>query len=69
MDSIARLEFGFGFAEYLDSFVIRPSAMYFFSTWTGNVALGLVLGKLIADVTFYVPTIFFYELRKKYIKN
>ena len=61
MDSIARLEFGFGFAEYLDSFVIRPSA--------GNVALGLVLGKLIADVTFYVPTIFFYELRKKYIKN
>jgi hypothetical protein len=59
----------FGLAEYLDSFLIRPSAMYFFPKWTGNVALGLFLGKISAYVTFYAPTIFFYELRKKYLKD
>ncbi|HAU98770.1 MAG: hypothetical protein UX04_C0002G0058 [Microgenomates group bacterium GW2011_GWF2_45_18] len=59
----------FGFAEYLDSFIIRPFAMYFFPKWTGNVVLGLFLGKISADVTFYLPTIFFYELRKKYFKD
>ncbi len=57
----------FGLAEYFDSFLIRPLTMYFFTKWSGNVAIGLFLGKLSADVTFYAPTIFFYELRKKYL--
>ncbi len=59
----------FGPGEYLDSFVIRPAAMYFFPQATGNVALGLLLGKLSADVTFYLPTIFAYEFRKKVFKD
>jgi hypothetical protein len=59
----------FGIAEYLDSFLIRPFAMYFFPRALGNVALGLVVGKFAADITFYFPTIFFYEVRKKYLKD
>jgi len=61
------LEFGAG--EYLDSFVIRPFAMYYFPTLLNNVPLGLLLGKLTADVTFYIPTIFSYEMRKKYVRD
>lgn len=56
----------FGFAEYLDSFLIRPTAMYFFTQSTGSVVYGLFLGKISADVTFYIPTIISYELKKKY---
>lgn len=59
----------FGVAEYFDSFLFRPLAMFHFSKWTDNVALGLFLGKISADVTFYTPTIFFYELRKKYLRD
>lgn len=59
----------FGTAEYLDSFFIRPVAMYVSIQLTNNVWLGLILGKLIADVTFYIPTLAGYELRKKYLKD
>ena len=59
----------FGPAEYLDSFVIRPAAMYFFPKLTGNVPLGLFLGKISADVTFYLPAILTYEIRTKYLKD
>lgn len=59
----------FGPGEYLDSFIIRPTAMYFFPTITGNVALGLFLGKISADITFYAPTIVAYELRKKMFRD
>ncbi len=61
------LEFGAG--EYFDSFLIRPAAMYFFPKLIGNVPIGILLGKLSADVTFYIPTIISYELKKKYIKD
>ena len=57
----------FGAAEYFDSFLIRPIAMYYFPVLLGNLALGLVAGKLVADVTFYIPTIIAYEMKKKYI--
>lgn len=63
----AIIEFGPG--EYLDSFIIRPAAMYFFLKVTGSVPLGLFLGKISADITFYIPTIMGYEFRKKYIKD
>ena len=61
--------FEFGAAEYLDSLLVRPVAMYFFTTRMSSLPLALLLGKLSADVVFYVPTIFFYELMKKYFKS
>jgi len=55
----------FGIAELLDSFLIRPAALYFCMEYFG-IGYGLLVGKVIADIAFYFPTIFFYEIRKKY---
>lgn len=59
----------FGPSELLDSFVFRPLFMYLLPALTGNVQLGIILGKLAADVTFYVPTVIAYELRNKYLSK
>lgn len=59
----------FGPGEVLDSFVIRPLAMYALPLLVNNLALGLFLGKFCADAVFYILTIGFLELRKKYLKN
>ncbi len=55
----------FGVSEYLDGFFVRPFAMYTFSRLLNNLALGLIIGKLAADMIFYIPTIISYELRTK----
>jgi hypothetical protein len=60
--------FEFGLAEYLD-LLIRPTAMYFFTKLIGNPAIGLLVGKFAADVTFYTPAIIFYELRKRLLTD
>lgn len=57
----------FGLSETLDSFIIRPFAMYVFPIILGSYTLGIVVGKFAADITFYIPTIIFYEIRKKYL--
>lgn len=57
------LLFEFGVAEVLDSAVLRPLAMGLGVRFFGR-ALGVVVGKLAADVTFYVPVICVYELRR-----
>ena len=61
------LEFGAG--EALDSILIRPLAMYWFPVWIGDHMLGILVGKFAADITFYIPTVISYELRKKYLKD
>jgi hypothetical protein len=53
----------FGVAELLDSTVLRPLAMGLGARFFGR-GLGVVVGKLAADVTFYVPVICAYELRR-----
>jgi hypothetical protein len=55
----------FGFAEVMDSFVVRPACMYLGQELLGSMAWGVVAGKLAADAVFYGFVIFFYELRKK----
>lgn len=59
----------FGPAEALDSLLVRPASLYFFPLLLGNYTLGLIVGKYVADIVFYVPTIISYELRKKFFKN
>jgi hypothetical protein len=54
----------FGPAELLDSFVVRPLAMYLAATWLGHAAAGAVAGKVAADAVFYAVAIMGYELRK-----
>jgi hypothetical protein len=59
----------FSGAECLDSLFIRPAAMYALAAWSGNLVVGLLLGKLVADIAFYIPTIVSYELRRKYLMD
>lgn len=51
----------FWFSELLDSFLIRPGCMYFASQRLGSFGRGLLLGKIMADVVFYIPTTYFYQ--------
>lgn len=52
----------FGPAEILDTVVIRPAAMYLASWATGNVIIGVLIGKVAADVVFYGLAITSYEM-------
>ena len=69
LKDIRNLLVEFGFAELLDSILVRPFAMYIFPIMLGNFPLGILIGKIVADIVFYIPTVLFYELRKKYINN
>jgi hypothetical protein len=53
----------FGPAELFDSLVVRPLAMGVGTRLLGW-RLGVVAGKLVADVTFYVPVILTHEMRR-----
>lgn len=55
----------FGLAELFDSFLIRPALMFYLPRWLGNLSWGILLAKLLADFTFYVPAIISYEISKK----
>lgn len=57
----------FGPAEYLDSFILRPFFLALFPLYIDNFALAIFLGNMAANITFYIPTIFSYEMRKKYL--
>jgi ornithine decarboxylase len=52
----------FGPAEVLDTFVIRPAAMFLGSLATGNVIVGVLIGKVVADLIFYGLAITSYEI-------
>lgn len=52
----------FGPAELLDTLVVRPLAMYLAATMVGNMLLGIVIGKVAADVVFYAVAIAGHEL-------
>lgn len=58
----------FGPSEILDSFLVRPAAMYFFTSIIANFQVGIVVGKIAADLIFYLPVLVIYELKKKHLK-
>ena len=62
--AVRNLVFEFGLAEALDSVVARPALMYLASQLMGDLWLGIAIGKLAADVIFYVPAITAFELRR-----
>lgn len=55
----------FGPAELLDSFVLRPLCMYALPQLMGNLTIGLILGKFLADFAFYGLAIAAYEWLKR----
>jgi hypothetical protein len=62
--ALRNLTIEFGPAEALDSLLVRPAMMYFGAQLAGDLTLGTLLGKLAADISFYVPAIAAYELRR-----
>jgi hypothetical protein len=52
----------FGPATALDGILIRPALLYAAIALTPHTAIGLIIGKLAADLVFYIPTIASYEL-------
>ena len=60
------IEFGPG--ELLDSFLVRPVTIGLATHYMG-IELGVLVGKLSADVTFFVPTILIYEFKKNYARK
>ncbi|GAB3288977.1 hypothetical protein GCM10027348_05150 [Hymenobacter tenuis] len=67
--NVRALAVEFGPAEVLDSLLIRPALMYWLPRLMGSRAGGILVAKLLADVTFYVPAIISYELSKKRLRN
>ncbi len=55
----------FGPAEALDSLLLRPALIYIAMLYAPHPALGVLLGKLAADLAFYLPTIASYELLRR----
>jgi len=66
---IQNLFLEFGFSEVLDSLLVRPVCLFWFSRWVPEYGLGIITGKIAADIVFYGPTIFAYEMKKKYLKD
>ncbi len=64
----AKLISEFGAAEALDSFVIRPATMGLGSKYLGR-EVGVMAGKIVADIGFYISTIASYELRQSISKR
>ncbi len=67
--TIRNIVLEFGPAEYLDSFVLRPFYLSFFPFIITNYSFAIFLGTIASDITFYIPTIFSYEMRKKYLSE
>jgi hypothetical protein len=59
----------FGPAEALDSLFVRPFCMYFGPQLVSNFTLGILLGKLAADVVFYAFAAAGYEVKKRYARQ
>ena len=59
----------FGVAEYLDTIIVRPFFLIVAPYFIPIYPLAVIVGGLIADVFFYIPTIFGYEFRKKTFKD
>lgn len=67
--NIRALAVEFGFAEVIDTLLIRPALMYYMPIWMNDMALGSVVAKVAADITFYIPAIIGYELSKKKMRS
>ncbi len=59
----------FGPAGIIDGFLLRPFFLYLFPVLMKNFTLGILIGKLVGDFTFYILVILSYEINKKKFKS
>lgn len=63
--SLGLLTAEFGVAEMLDTFVLRPALMIAGVHLVGDPVWGLLAGKAVADVLFYVISALFFRLTER----
>lgn len=54
IDALGALVIEFGPAEFLDSLFVRPIITFWALQWSGDRIIGIMLGKLLADIAFYI---------------
>lgn len=59
--AVRSLAVEFGMGEAVDSLAVRPALIYATPLWLDSLWWGWILGGFVADVVFYVLTIFSYE--------
>lgn len=59
----------FGPAGIIDGLLLRPFFMYLFPILLKNFTLGILVGKIAGDITFYFLVILGYEFKKRSKKN
>jgi hypothetical protein len=62
---IGNLVLEFGPAGLIDGFLLRPFFLYLFPLLLKNFTIGILLGKIAGDFTFYILVIMSYEINKK----
>ena len=55
----------FGLAAIIDELFVRPFFMYLFPLLLKNFTIGIFVGKIVGDLTFYILVICSYEIRKR----
>ena len=66
---ISKIVVEFGPAGLIDGLLLRPFFMYAIPFFIGNFTLGLFLGKIAGDVTFYLIVIITTEIKEKILKS
>lgn len=61
---ISTIFWEFGPAGLLDDLVLRPFFMYVFPGIVGNFTWGILIGKIVGDLSFYLLVILSYEIIK-----
>lgn len=59
----------FGPAGLIDGLLLRPFFLYLFPILFQNFTLGILVGKIAGDVTFYMLVILSYEIHKRHRKH
>ena len=66
---IASIILEFGPSGLIDGLLLRPFFMYLFPLLLKNFTLGILVGKIGADITFYFLVILSYETKKRNVKS
>jgi hypothetical protein len=66
---ISKLVIEFGPAGMIDGLLLRPFFMYAFPILIENFTLGLFIGKIVGDITFYLLVIITTEIKEKIHKR
>ena len=59
----------FGPAALIDGVLLRPFFMYLFPLILNNLTLGIIVGKLLGDISFYALIIVFSQIKERNYKQ